>query len=281
MVAEKLKVDASIDYQIDLPYVEYLRHAILMREELKVMVKKSIIEVPGEEGKWLAQLYRTADDLHGKDAAEHLKKTKLYYRDQALPNSLIEDKLQGNTKFEDFSQLFRMEVTRIWTVLLDAEDRGRVVTMRDFYDIEKERKIYNAAAVLIENTDENVCENGNKNENVSGNVSENANKNSNERENSKENENMNASHDTPIVKLDSQSESESESKSESDKTSECEIRVFEPYLPYPLESVVAAARVVVYCKKEKDNELHRFEFQFEGCLSSDELEWRVKDIFYI
>jgi hypothetical protein len=271
MVADKLNVDASIDYQIDLPYVEYLRHAILMREELKVMVKKSIIEVPGEEGKWLAQLYRTADDLHGKDAAEHLKKTKLYYFDKALPNSLIEDKLQGNTKFEDFSQLFRKEVTRIWTVLLDAEDRGRVATMRDFYDIEKERKIYNAAAVLIENTDKNVCENGNKNENVTGNVSENADKNSNGKEN------MKANHDTPIVELDSQSESESES----DKNNDCEIRVFEPYLPYPLESVVAAARVVVYCKKEKDNELHRFEFQFEGCLSSDELEWKVKDIFYI
>jgi hypothetical protein len=265
MVAEKLKVDASIDYQIDLPYVQYLRHAILMREELKVMVKKSIIEVPGEEGKWLAQLYKTSDELHGKDETEQLKKTKLYYRDKALPNSLLEDKLQGNTKFEDFSQLFRTEVTRIWTVLLDAEDRGRVCTMRDFYDIEKEIKKYNAAAVLLENNNENGTKNG----------SENRDENRDEKQNGEgnKNKNKNANPDIPLEKTDSLSGSE--------KNNEFEIRVFEPYLPYPLESVVAAARVVVYCKKERDNELHRFEFQFEGCLSSDELEWRITDIFYI
>ena len=248
-------IDASIDYQIDAPYVQYLREALLLRAELKSMLKDPNIMFMDRA--WLIATFYASENMETRD---YMKKSDIKeflkirnFANVALPNSLREDAIRGNTRFEDFCQDFRCETTRIWCIIMNSEVSGRQVSMRDFYDIQKEIRNYYSPAVKIKK------EIKNENENVE--------KNTNEIKNDRNSENT----EIPSVNTENKS----------DENSDCEIRVFEPYLPYPLESVVATAIVVVHCKKEHDNEMHRFEFQFEGCLSSDNLEWRTKDIFYI
>jgi hypothetical protein len=259
MVIEKIKIDNCIDYQLDLPYVQYLRHAIDIRHAIKRM-EKSVSAHPDddhnkEKGKLMIQVQKVDDNF-----IKRMVETFLAYDDD--PPIIVRDENDPKYKKRDSDELRRLyerECPRIWVLVLEAEQDGRVLTLSDFYDIEKDIQIYNDAAVRRKNENEN------------------------KKENKKENGNENENSEIPIenTETESKSKSESESEAKSEKNRECEIRVFEPYLPHPLESVVATVRVVVELRKELDNEMHRFEFQFEGSINSDNTEWRVLDIFYV
>ena len=257
MVVEKIKIDNCIDYQLDLPYVQYLRHAIDIRHAI-VKMEKSLCANPDddynkEKGKLMIQVKQV-------DVNFIKKMVESFLAYGTHPPIIVRDENDPKYKKRDSDELRRLyerECPRIWVLVLEAEQDGRVLTLSDFYDIKKEIQIYNDAAVRR--------------------------KNENENKNNKENENENENSEIPIeiTETESKSKSESESEAKSEKNRECEIRVFEPYLPHPLESVVATVSVVVELKKELDNEMHRFEFQFEGSINSDNTEWRIIDIFYV